>query len=549
MGPGDPSDIEQRLTARGSPFALDNVDCCGRTYRVYSHAPRNILALIRKPLYSSDATALVADDVALSYRAMLHSAAELAGAMRRQYAAGAGTRVGIALGNRSETVIAFIAIAMLGGTAVLIGNASQDRVRHCTKIADCELLLGEDGDGPEKERADPWIADLRRGDLSLAERNPLKTNLANVTGGEHAPSNAPHDSDAIISFTSGTTGTPKGVMLTHRGVITGLMNMMLASSMATTSRQQSLRSQSRSCSLVLSPFSHVSGYTQLLLQLMLGGKVVLGGDWPVERIAQAVEKEQVKSIVGLAPSTMLALLDHAGTRELSSLTTFHISGFALHRNIAKTLTDRLPHISLGTSYGMTETNGAICALAGGDLLERPYSSGRVVPTADVKIVGEDGGELPPGETGEIWLRGAMLFRGYCAGRGGPDASGWYQTGDSGSLTDDRHLSVADRLQDIVTVRSKTISCLAIERTVMEFPGIDEVAAIGVKTAGETDMAVAVVATAHPDPEIVTALRTKLREAVGREAKLVLLSELPRTSSGKINQNALRRLFERPPGIA
>ncbi len=543
----DMETLERWLTADGSPYALEDAQIGGRKHRAFRHGPRTLSDIYRKVQARPDNALLVVGGRPLICRMVMDDAARLSAVLREQFAVGPGIRVGIALNNRYEAVTAFLAVTLLNGTAVLIGGHDTRRTQYCSDIAACDVLISEARNIPidSSSPSDLWIGSRTDAKYEFSYWKPFSDTLCATEIPRLPVPTADPESDAVITFTSGTTGLPKGVTLTHRSIVTGLMNMMLAGSLANAGQQRRAGAKPtaplRSCALLFAPFTHVSGYTQLLLQMMVGGKLVLGDDWPVRAIAETIEKEKVRSVIGLTPAKTRALLDVASEYDLSSLAAFHINGFALHQNLAEAIVAKLPQVTVGTSYGMTETSGAICALAGNNLRERPHSSGRVVPTAEIKIVADDGQELQTGEPGEIWVRGAMLFRGYCGGGADALREGWFRTGDLGSVSEDRYLTVLDRLQDTLAVNGSTVSCLSVERAVMELPDVEEVAVFALDggDAG-TSLAVAVVPRQNARLDLAT-IRARVLETVGLEPKLAVLGELPRNSSGKINGWEIKRL--------
>jgi acyl-CoA synthetase (AMP-forming)/AMP-acid ligase II len=194
-------------------------------------------------------------------------------------------------------------------------------------------------------------------------------------------------------------------------------------------------------------------------------------------------------------------------------------------------------------YGMTETNGTICQLVGPALLDRPAASGRILPTAEVKIVRDDGTEAACDEVGEVWVRGAMVMQGYC---GNPQATadalrpdGWLRTGDMARIDGDGFLYIVDRKKHIVISGGENISCTEVEAAALEFPGVSHAAAMGVADArlGER-LVLAMVAHPSVDDEALK------KHIAGRLAiykvprQIVRLDELPYNALGKINRAAL-----------
>lgn len=535
--------LEDSLTAEGSPYALQEEAVRGSYCRSFRRGPRSILDIYIKASSFGEALLAVYGDTSLTYRAAFADAGKFAASLKTRFALAKADRVGIALPNRLEVLVAFIAVTLAGGTPVLMESRNDEFHHRNCAMARCRLLIAMAQSGPGATAVDPTsCSGIRVENLVTGESVTWAECLSHEGLPRSSWVHAGTDEDALIALTSGTSGRPKGVVHTHLGVVTGLMNMMLAGNFAnpTTPRvSQKTTRPSRPCVLLLAPFAHVSGYTQLLLLMMLGGCLVLGQALAACEIADVVARRKVRSIVGLTPGTARRLLSFAAQYDLGSLGSFHVNGFALHENLVAAVAATLPQVVVGTSYGMTETGGSICALAGEALRERPQSCGRVLPTVDVRVTGTDGREMPAGQVGEIWIRGAMLLREYCGQGNEALGDGWLRTGDLGYVEVDRFLTVVDRLSDTITIDGRRISCLDIERALLRSHDLDEVAVFAVTEAGRAILSIAAVA-GRQEPDLES-IRSLVRAEAGVECVIVLHEELPRNSSGKVNYTTLSTL--------
>jgi long-chain acyl-CoA synthetase len=203
---------------------------------------------------------------------------------------------------------------------------------------------------------------------------------------------------------------------------------------------------------------------------------------------------------------------------------------------------------IGRGYGMTEANGSICLIAGAELLRHPTSSGRVIATADIKLVDEQGEETAAGDVGEICIRGAMVMLGYC-NRPQETAAvlrdGWLHTGDLGRLDPEGYLHIIDRKKNIIISGGDKISCSEIERVAVEHPAVIDAAVFGIADdrLGEIP-AIAVVL--KPDCLIDSfALKSHIAAqlAIYKVPRLVMYcNDLPCNTLGKVNRQELRRQF-------
>jgi acyl-CoA synthetase (AMP-forming)/AMP-acid ligase II len=169
-------------------------------------------------------------------------------------------------------------------------------------------------------------------------------------------------------------------------------------------------------------------------------------------------------------------------RNTSSIYSIGIGGQALHKKLLQEIATAFPQAMVGVGYGMTETNGTLCQLVGPALLERPSASGRILPTAEVKIMRDDNTAAAENEVGEVWVRGAMVMREYC---GNPSATaqalrsdGWLQTGDLARIDSDGYLHIVDRKKHIVISGGENISLTEVEASALEFASIAQAAALG-----------------------------------------------------------------------
>jgi long-chain acyl-CoA synthetase len=355
----------------------------------------------------------------------------------------------------------------------------------------------------------------------------------------------PSSEDAIVAFTTGSTGRPKGVVSTHLGVITGLMNMLLASRLAETpvglppGHPPRTGSRGRAQSLLLSPVFHVSGYSQILLTLLLGGRIRFLAHRDTRAIREVMDSGAVDSISGV---TVAELDDILGSGAPPSALRFvGVNGRAVHREWFLEMRRAWPSVRIRSGYGLTETNGSIAAASPEDLLEG--SSGRVVPSIDAIVTDPDGSRLAAGVPGELVLRGASLMRCYADGQPAmPD--GWFRTGDRASLSAEGRLSLLGRMRDTVVIGGRDISLDAIERLVNQEMPLNEAVALALAEADcRSGVCVAVASSGGGRPPDVDALRRLLCESLGigpERLTVVPYERLPRLASGKVNRAEVRR---------
>ena len=281
----------------------------------------------------------------------------------------------------------------------------------------------------------------------------------------------------------------------------------------------------------------------------LGGRVVALPEWSVDSAIAAVESESATSLVGATP-VMIGELLRSGERlrrSAQSLRSIHVQGAHMHARLRREMAQTLPDVSLGTGYGMTETNGSVCVASATELLARPTTCGRPLPSVDLRIVREDQTSVETGEIGEIWLRGAMIMQGYDhspqeTGKG--LTAGWLKTGDLGRLDAEGYLHVADRMSHIMMCGDERVSLASIEQIVHDAALAREVVALGIDDP-QCGRKLVLAVVPHEGERCPTeAILARLAANGSTVApQIVATDTLPRTASGKVDRIELqRRIF-------
>ncbi|HWM60715.1 MAG TPA: long-chain fatty acid--CoA ligase, partial [Rhizomicrobium sp.] len=417
------------LLQDNSPFALTTARVAGRNQAIFRYGAKTLTEIYRKAARLKDAPFLVNDTGAITYEALFQQAAAHA-ALFAGRGIVKGMRVPLAPHNDAGWIASFIALTSLGATAVLI-NGSSMKSLHQVAAAECDTAIVDNPPDPTQKTV-----------ISENGSAAVQSDQIKLPESEIDP-----EQEACIAFTSGSTGDPKGAILTHRGMTTGLMNMMLAGAMAARgapgARQPMTRPVTPSV-LLRTPLSHVSAYMQVLLMFMIGGRVVRSDR---ADICQLIADHQITSVTGISDAEIAMLL--AATSGLGPLRSIAVAGRSLPAKLRRTLRENLPGLGVGSGYGLTETNGLVSAISNSELDSRPLAVGPVLPTVECRILGKDGEACSAGESGQISLRGAMLMKGYCNAprHATPDdrsTGGWFNTGDIGYLSNDGYLHVLDK---------------------------------------------------------------------------------------------------------
>ena len=549
------------LQAPGAPFEITEVEINDRQCRIFKQGLYTLSEVFKAAQTFKDRELFVFNDLRMRYAEGLGRAAALQSELR-QLGARRGDRIAIVMHNCPEWMIAFIAISAFGATAVLVnsrGTASEiasaleitdskiiiaDAVHAALLPADQHLpaiVVGADANNPN------WI------DFEAVTRNWQSAELAIVDM-------SPED-EATIMFTSGTTGLPKAALLTHRGAMSCVMNTQYSRAHIGVQMLQlhgpdaiAAAAQRQSVALLIFPLFHSSGcYTVLLPSLLNGGKIVILPKWNAEEALTLIEREKIGGLSG-SPTMLWDMLQvNRSTRDLSSLVSIGVGGQALHTKLMQNIVAAFPNATLGIGYGMTETNGSVCQVMGSAILERPTISGRALPTADLKIVDDNGATLPTDAVGEICVRGGMLMREYCKQPAATEEAlrdGWLHTGDIGRIDADGYLHVVDRKKNIIIAGGENISCSEVEGAALEIEAIAQAVAFGLpdERLGERIvLAIVLRPSAEPGAEKDAQISEEdIKRRIGEKLaiykvprEIFRFAELPHNAMGKIMRNAVR----------
>ncbi|KAK4763653.1 hypothetical protein SAY87_013091 [Trapa incisa] len=346
---------------------------------------------------------------------------------------------------------------------------------------------------------------------------------------------------AAILYSSGTTGRVKGVELTHRNLI------------YTLTVANALRAPRKSPAVTLCavPYFHVYGFGVCMRSLGTGEPLVCMESSDLGTLGRAIQQFKV-SHVALAPPSVVAMVKGRGglidDYDLTSLEVVFCGGAALRRAIVEGFCDRFPHVQLAQSYGLTETTGRIFATV--DPLESEVlgATGRLLPNCEAKIVDPTTDvALAPSESGELWVRGPSIMKGYIdddeATRAVLDSEGWLRTGDICYIDDDGFLFFVDRIKEIIKYKGYQVAPTELEHLLYSHPDIAEaaVAPFPDDEAGQIPMAFIVK---RPGSNIdALHIKTFVGEMVAPYKKIrrvMFMETLPKNAQGKLLRKELTR---------
>jgi len=344
------------------------------------------------------------------------------------------------------------------------------------------------------------------------------------------------DEPALLLFTSGTTGRPKGAVLSHANVLWNAFNFLLSTDLT-----------AADTTLVAAPLFHVIGLNQQVLTSYLrGGRILMEATWDVDRAFDAIEHEGLTWMAGV--TTMFADMLQSprwSTADLTSLRFINSGGAPIPVSLINAFQAR--DIAFCQGYGLTETSPGATILPASHALDKPGSAGRALPFSEIDIRDPSGNPCAAGQPGEVVVRGPNVTNGYWRNDAATESAfspgGWFHTGDIGYLDEDGFLFIVDRLKDMFISGGENVYPAEVESVLFEHPAVAEAAIVAAADDrwGEVGHAFVVAADAHtPAPEELREfLLTRLAKyKVPKHFDIV--DSLPRTGSGKVHKGTLRR---------
>jgi acyl-CoA synthetase (AMP-forming)/AMP-acid ligase II len=422
----------------------------------------------------------------------------------------AGDRVALMASNRPEFLLAVLAAWRLGAAVVLMSPAwKRAEVEHALAVTAPAHAVGDH----------PVLADLMPM-LSLDE--PI------IPGHDAFPGPAP-ESDAVLVFSSGTTGLPKAVRHTHRSLDAAVRHWRDALALTSLDRLQ-----------IATPPSHILGLLNIITAVRTGAWLRLHRRFDLDRLLHHIEADRITIEMAVAPIA-LALASHPSLEsyDLSSLRFIMWGATPVTASVAQTVTRRTG-VGWVPAYGASELPVITCNPLFGARLD---SAGRPVPGVSVRVVSlDDGRPVGPGTAGEIQARSESLMAGYLPAEATADAfdGGWYRTGDIGHLDRDGWLRITDRSKEMIKVRGFQVAPAEIEAVLHGHPAVADCAVFGVPDPADGEAVVAAVAPAGPVEagELIALVRDRLA-AYKQPRRVVFVAEIPRLPSGKVLRRVLK----------
>ncbi|WP_336855239.1 o-succinylbenzoate--CoA ligase [Sinomonas albida] len=523
----------------------------------------------RRPKSGSN-TALIAGERSISYAELAERTDRLAQALRRRGVA-RGDRVAYLGENDPAFVETFFACGLLGavfvplntrlaapelqfqlddaGVRLLVASARLDALAAAAvegtgvqrRLIVADAGVNDGGAAPSAEVSPAVAGGNTGGGAAATEVGPAVERYEEAllaAPAEPIDESVNLDEGAMILYTSGTTGRPKGALLTHGNLTWNCYNVLVDTDLSSTD-----------VALMISPLFHVASLDMGLLPILLkGGTAVLEQKFEPGRSLELIERHRVTTLNGV-PTTFQMLAEHPAwaTTDLASLTKLTCGGSAIPATVLAAYDAR--GIEFANNYGMTETAPGATTLPRGRSRDKLGSAGLPHFFTDIRIVDPIGEVLAAGEVGEIQISGPNVIKQYWnrsdATRDSYADGIWFKSGDMGYRDDEGFLYVSDRLKDMIISGGENVYPAEVEAVIVELPQIASVAVIGVPDEkwGEVPRAIVTLregaeltgddVRAHLDGRLA---RYKIPKSV------VFVEEMPRTASGKIRKADLRRQY-------
>ncbi len=546
-----------QLTGEGAPFELVDRQVNGVPLRCFKQAPTTLREALAEGRQYGDKTSVTYEDERFTFDDLFAIADKLGKHLVEHYQVGKGDRVAIAMRNYPEWMASYIAIVSIGAIVVPLNSWAQpDELEYLISDAGARLVF------TDQQRATylqgrleqlQCTAVVVRGDADALGKGFDSFESTQQGAAEMPDVDIAAGDLAMIMYTSGTTGKPKGAVSTHFAICQALYNMEMnayASAMANPDTVGKMMASGFDPSTLLAvPLFHVSGcYAVFMLNVRGGRKTSIMYKWNPEEALRIIEAERISVFNGV-PAMTIAMLESPAfeSTDTSSLFSIGAGGTACPPHLKDLIYDKVPDAYPGTGYGMTETNATCSSFTGQAYQLKPDASGLVSVIVDCKTVDESGNDLPQGSTGEFYVRSPTNVQQYW---NLPEATaetfrdGWVATGDVGYIDDQGFLYVVDRIKDMVIRGGENIYPIEVEGVLLTHPAVREAAVYGVPhdTWGEELAATVFAEPGTTIDELKAYMAPKLAAFKIPEYITISGDPLAKNATGKLIKKEIRQAY-------
>ncbi|MGO2334096.1 class I adenylate-forming enzyme family protein [Providencia sp.] len=490
-------------------------------------------SLLNRAKLQPDAIAIVFEDQSWRYDQLLKKVNQtmrwLSSTLRLQK----GDRIVLGWGNTIEFCQLFYAAVGLGIQVIPLSTKMKEfEGKGHLSCINADAIFWDDS-------CQPWLSQFNTRGISLSQWQSL------ILSDEIEFTNHVNEDDpAVIIFTSGTTGTPKGAVITHKNILSAIY-----------AYQETLKLSAIDKTILSVPIYHITGLSAILaLFIHIGGTVYLHRKFNAKDIFSTIAKEKITFLHG-SPTVFILLIKKIKENKSINLERFHslrmIACGAGHLNegTIKELSYIFSETSIHSIYGLTETSSpATVYLDDIRSGNKKASSGLPVPGLKIAIRNDIGEDKPANSTGNIWVKGDVVINRYW-----PDSpanetafkAGWFFTGDIGYVDDDGYLYIQDRIKDMINRGGEKIYSIEIEDLISNYPGVNEVAVIPIESAiyGEEPIAFIIPESQFclTSKEIIEWLKDRV-PTYKVPVRIMFTRDFPRTWNGKISKKDLKKRY-------
>ena len=553
------AEVKAQLTGPGGPFEVVTEEVRGRPMQVYKDRMKALRQICEIAIARGDQTFIVYGQREISFHDFLASANSVSAGLL-EFGVEPGDRVAVLSQNNPEWCLTFWGTVNIDAILVgLNGWWTTDEVIYGLQdsgsrvlVADAkrfERIADQLDQCPDLEHV--FLIDADPSDFGDDKRLHRFDELTQAPSDTFPDVAIDEDDYAVIFYTSGTTGRPKGAISTHRSMIANLQNTIyngVAGSM--TGGGAIPQGEGQTVALFTSPLFHVSGcHSTLVVGLLAGLKLVMiEGRFEPQKALELIQDHGI-TIWATVPTMVWRVCEEPSRHDYDTSTVVSVAfgGSPSADELQRKVHETFPNVKSTTNaYGLTESSSVATAIGGQDAIDKPTSVGPPVPTLELAIRDEKGNEVPTGQTGEVTMYGPLIRAGYW---NKPEATadtvrdGWLYTGDIGYVDADGFLYITDRKKDMIIRGGENIYCVEIENRLVEHPAIADAAVIGVPHP-ELGEEVKAVVQVEPGMSITEdEVRAWVRETLANfkvPAYVDIQTEkLPRNASGKLLKNVLR----------
>jgi acyl-CoA synthetase (AMP-forming)/AMP-acid ligase II len=503
-----------------------------------------------------DKTAIVFEDKRYTFSQLNERVNQLANGLLK-LGVKKGDRVAFLQVNCNQCVETYFAVAKIGGIYLPLNfRAKEKELSYMLNTAEATTLLIGD-------RYIPLLESIRSELKYLQHLISIEKKHDDMLYYEDIISSSPADEveteidendTTMLMYTAGTTGFPKGVMLSHNSFAVYVMENVTPAD-----------PEAAESNILTVPLYHVAGIQAMMAAIYGGRTLVMERQFEAKEWMELVEREKANRAM-MVPTMLKQLLDHPdfSKHDLSSLKVITYGAAPMPLPVIKKALEVFPGVSFINAFGQTETASTITSLSPEDhvltgteeekekKLQRLASIGKPMSDVEMKVIDEAGNTLPPGEVGEILARGPRVMSGYWKDEEKTaktiDKDGWVHTGDVGYVDEDGYYFLAGRSSDMIIRAGENISPEELENVIRDHPKVEDVAVIGVpdETWGEEPRAIVILkkGVTATEEEIMEHCRANL-SSFKRPRSVIFVDDLPRNPMGKLIKREIRDMYWKP----